>query len=449
MRANVARCVLVILTAVVLSGCYSDGRWSAPNLAFWKSSPFQSTPSATPGPVGSPVKPSGIAAASKSNHDDPAGEYRFDRRCHDTIRNPIGNRHRLQYASTGYAQYRLPDGPNIPRPRRTPSAVVSTGPSGYGPTNYTASTAGVPGVSAYRASPTGVAGTNGPYGPTGAAAASSPYSGTNSYASPASSSYANPAGSPYGTTPATPLHRIAPPMPLRGPPAAIRRRALRLMPGTRCAHPPPIRAPTGTAALPPTPVRHTGRAADRAIRPMPARVMEHLLRTFPVRRGPIRWLPPTAMRRRAATRRRWSAAATLRRAPCRRRRAAAAIIRRRPPAIRPRTRADRAGSAPANPSNPASTNPNNTAPDANRYAPPGGFSVPPASGASDPPAYRPGSTSDYVPRRAATSSGWSPPCQLPRRASLRPATRSRPPARECKAHRCRRRLQSPIVRPMR
>jgi len=62
------------------------------------------------------------------------------------------------------------------------------------------------------------------------------------------------------------------------------------------------------------------------------------------------------------------------------------------------------GFVPANPSNPASTNPNNTAPDANRYAPPGGFSVPPASGASDPPAYRPGSTSDYVPRRAGATS---------------------------------------------
>ena len=42
------------------------------NLAFWKSSPFQSTPSATPGPVGSPVKPSGIAAASKSNTTTPS-----------------------------------------------------------------------------------------------------------------------------------------------------------------------------------------------------------------------------------------------------------------------------------------------------------------------------------------------------------------------------------------
>ena len=57
------RWVVAVFTTVVLSGCYSGGQWSTPNLAFWKSNPFQSTPGATPGGVGSAVKPSGLAAS--------------------------------------------------------------------------------------------------------------------------------------------------------------------------------------------------------------------------------------------------------------------------------------------------------------------------------------------------------------------------------------------------
>ena len=94
MRTNIARNLLVILTAVVLSGCYSDGRWTAPNLAFWKSSPFQSAPLATPGSVGSPVRPSGIAA---EQHNGSAGELRFDRR-HHAARDHARHGRRLQCA---------------------------------------------------------------------------------------------------------------------------------------------------------------------------------------------------------------------------------------------------------------------------------------------------------------------------------------------------------------
>ena len=113
MRANVARCVLVILTAVVLSGCYSDGRWSAPNLAFWKSSPFQSTPSATPGAVGSPVKPSGIAAAGKSNTTTPSVSVASTGGSTTPSATPTGLATGYNTPATGYncAQYRLPDGP--------------------------------------------------------------------------------------------------------------------------------------------------------------------------------------------------------------------------------------------------------------------------------------------------------------------------------------------------
>ena len=63
MRTNVLRCMLINLVVVALSGCYSDGKWSMPG--FTKSSPFQTSPdAATPGPVGSPTKPAGIAAST-------------------------------------------------------------------------------------------------------------------------------------------------------------------------------------------------------------------------------------------------------------------------------------------------------------------------------------------------------------------------------------------------
>ena len=48
MRTNVARCVLMTLTAAVLSGCYSDGHWTMPwNQSFQSSN--QTAPVATPG----------------------------------------------------------------------------------------------------------------------------------------------------------------------------------------------------------------------------------------------------------------------------------------------------------------------------------------------------------------------------------------------------------------
>ena len=66
MRTDVMRWVVVVFTTFAVGGCYSNGQWSMPNLAFWKSSPFQSspTPDTTPGAPGSPVKPSGIAAGT-------------------------------------------------------------------------------------------------------------------------------------------------------------------------------------------------------------------------------------------------------------------------------------------------------------------------------------------------------------------------------------------------
>ena len=74
MRTITTRWVLAVSTMMALSGCYTPGQgWSSPNLAFWRSSPFQPAQGATPSAVGSPEKPSGIAA---SGHGAPVGAYR-------------------------------------------------------------------------------------------------------------------------------------------------------------------------------------------------------------------------------------------------------------------------------------------------------------------------------------------------------------------------------------
>ena len=57
-----ARYCLVAVTALTLSGCYSGGRWTMPNLAFWKTNPFSSTakstaPEAIPRPSELAVQP--------------------------------------------------------------------------------------------------------------------------------------------------------------------------------------------------------------------------------------------------------------------------------------------------------------------------------------------------------------------------------------------------------
>jgi len=62
MRISKLQCAFVIFLTISLSGCYSGGKWTMPNLAFWKSSPFSSstagnlTPSTT-----TPTKPSTLA----------------------------------------------------------------------------------------------------------------------------------------------------------------------------------------------------------------------------------------------------------------------------------------------------------------------------------------------------------------------------------------------------
>ncbi|MGD0517574.1 MAG: hypothetical protein ABSA26_08570, partial [Thermoguttaceae bacterium] len=72
MRISSSQCALVLLLTISISGCYSGGKWSMPNLAFWKSSPFSSSNPSTstagtyPPAAGSPVKPSALAANNSS-----------------------------------------------------------------------------------------------------------------------------------------------------------------------------------------------------------------------------------------------------------------------------------------------------------------------------------------------------------------------------------------------
>ena len=70
MRTNTTCWALAVSTLVALSGC-SNG--SGSSWAFWRTSPFSSTQGATPSGVGSPEKPSGIAAGS--NATPPSGTY--------------------------------------------------------------------------------------------------------------------------------------------------------------------------------------------------------------------------------------------------------------------------------------------------------------------------------------------------------------------------------------
>ena len=182
MRTNIARGVIVVFTAVMLSGCYSNGGWHMPG----QSSPFQSGQSTSPGSVGAPVKPSGIAAAGStaptSGYPSPASG----------MTGPVvsqGVPASYNAAGTGYstAPYSYPP---------TNGTTASTATPGYGGTPYTASRSGSPG---YGASSPGTA-TNG-YGPASTAPAS-PYGNTSPYSNPAAApSYgASPAGS-YNSAP--------------------------------------------------------------------------------------------------------------------------------------------------------------------------------------------------------------------------------------------------------
>ncbi len=57
MRFPSVRYCFAILLAISVSGCYSGGRWTTPDLAFWKSNPFSTTAKSTaPEPIPRPTE---------------------------------------------------------------------------------------------------------------------------------------------------------------------------------------------------------------------------------------------------------------------------------------------------------------------------------------------------------------------------------------------------------
>ncbi len=167
MRTNIARCVFMTLTAVVLSGCYSDGHWRMP----WTStSPFQSNsqtaPVATPGTVGTPTKPAGVAAGTTNTATPPSSGYGTTGS--GTTVPPV--------TSTGAPSSYSSPGSGYPPYSSPSSSASSSTPSGYGPA-YTASAAGQPG---YGSSPSSYNGASGSYGSPSSTSAP-PYGTTNPY----------------------------------------------------------------------------------------------------------------------------------------------------------------------------------------------------------------------------------------------------------------------------
>ena len=102
MRADVTRWMAVVVTTLAAGGCYTNGQWVSP-MAYWKTSPFQSSsnPDSTPGAPGDPVKPAGIAAGSPGNFqlrfgrgDSPKFRLRFGR--DDTADHLVGRQLRFR-----------------------------------------------------------------------------------------------------------------------------------------------------------------------------------------------------------------------------------------------------------------------------------------------------------------------------------------------------------------
>jgi len=79
MQTFLTRYCLVAALAVGASGCYSGGRWTMPDLAFWKHTPFSSSdqltdaPEATPTPSELAVEPGPAPGAGYTSSDESGG----------------------------------------------------------------------------------------------------------------------------------------------------------------------------------------------------------------------------------------------------------------------------------------------------------------------------------------------------------------------------------------
>ena len=136
MQTNIARGVIVVFTAVVLSGCYSNGGWHMPGT----SSPFQSSQGATPDNVGTPVKPAAVAAAGSTapaTGYPTAGSYATA----PTVSQGVASGYGPSTAGNGYATAPY----SYPPSNATPGVSPTTTTPGYGGTPYVASRSGTPG----------------------------------------------------------------------------------------------------------------------------------------------------------------------------------------------------------------------------------------------------------------------------------------------------------------
>ncbi len=190
MRANAARCVIAVLAASLLSGCTSS-QWGMPNLAFWKRSPFHSSPVASPGKLGSPERPAAVAARGRAPANAYAGANDAPAWSPPTDAPSINVTPGTEYPSQ-----------QNPYPTNTPGQGVER----------IASTAGIPGAGAsgtqpsyYNAPPTSPG-----YNPGGSYSAPPPnapppYNGSyNNNSAPSSGGYDSTAAPPQGYNPARP-----------------------------------------------------------------------------------------------------------------------------------------------------------------------------------------------------------------------------------------------------
>ena len=192
MRISRSQCALLLILTTAVSGCYSGGKWSMPNLAFWKTNPFSSSDPATAstypppanGSANGPAKPSALAA-NNSGATTTAPPYQ----------SPAAGAYP---GSAAAPQYAYPPSPTTAAATRTPNYPGTT-PS-YSPASpaYTASATnsvtnssltpqqGLYGSTGYTDS---IAGRQqAPFAPT-ATAPTSPGSSANSYPSTTNNSY--------------------------------------------------------------------------------------------------------------------------------------------------------------------------------------------------------------------------------------------------------------------
>jgi len=362
MRTNITRCALAVFTVVVLSGCRSGGQWSMPNLAFWKSSPFQSAPDMTPGTVGSPVKPSGIATNSRSA---PPSAYA---------------------SGTTAPAWVPPSTPTAPKVTYPSTATTNANPAATVPAAYTASTAGVPGAGAYGTPRPSYPNTAGPCG-TGTVAPAAPYGATNPYTNTATPSSYNAAATatPYGAPGSRYTPTGAAANPVRSTPSYPNTAPSRYGNSADGASRYNAGANSDDRDTTPTSGANPGNYDRTAVRPSYNNVEP--------RYGATTSATPGSLETNATT-----------------------LTDNRYPSLDNRSPSPNDGSAPLVGSRYASPSAAPPTTGSGRYTPPTGYGSPVDSDATTPtptdsqetPAYRPGSTTNYVPHRASTTSPAAP-----------------------------------------